>query len=177
MNVRDILRVGHLSSRKALGILACMLFVSAGGAAIDAYLLSPHRELRAAVTHAEDRLRDERRLLADAEVIHARYLEIESRGGDAPSEVMTESAVIGRVAGLAGATVHVKSVAPRRHVDGRTLHLAVDLEGPFGEVVEYLELLLEQGPSRITRLSLAADPRIDGQVTGRLSIEVVGLER
>lgn len=169
-------RFRRIRDRASVGVLSCVLLACVGSVLVDSFVLSPHRELQAAVKRAESRLHADRVLLADAEEIHARWLEIESLGGAANDSLTTESAVLARVAHVAGPQVLVKSVAPRRHADGRTMQLALDFEGPFPSVVHYVETLLRRSPSKVTRLSLAADPRSEGHVIGRMTIEVVGLE-
>lgn len=172
-------RTGSISvpRRTVLATLVTLLLGATALLLLDVLLFTPHRELRVELERAETRLRTERRLLAQADAIHARFLEIDGQRADTQVASMTESAVLGRVAGLAGPRVRVESLAPRRTNEARTLELSLDFEGPFPDVVAYLETLLERGPSRIERLSLAADPRRQGHVTGRVSIEVIGLER
>lgn len=161
--------------RVALIAIALVLGTLSTGLLLDAHVLAPRRTVREAVREAENRLRVERRLLARAEHIHARYRGIEAATTEQPEAVVTESGLLGRLVELAGPQVHVESIVPRRGGRSDVLEIALDCAGSLPALAGYLENLLQRTPGRISRLSLAADPAGNGRVVCRLSMEVSGL--
>jgi cell division protein FtsL len=173
-NIREGL--ASLSTRERI-ILLCLLVlvvVFSADFLFNRLYLERNRELKASVARAEEQILHNQRLLSREELIHAQYKKLESPAAAVEDSVLTETQVLRELADLAANKVYVKSVVPRLgHHEGRqVMFVALDFEGPFEAVVEYMEKILNEMPSEVGSLSLAPGSGDGGGVLCRMSIRV-----
>lgn len=174
------IRLGSLSRRERVILLVLLvLLVAYGGDFLMGRLfVQPRKALAEAVAQAEEQVRHNQRLLSRAEHIHAAYLKLGGQVAVARDSVLTETEVLRQLAQLAGGQIRVQSVVPRvGSYDGRqVMFVALDFEGPFAGVVDYVTTILAEIPSEVDRLSLAPRQGTDEGVVCRLSLRVDCLE-
>jgi|GEM_PF-6133547 len=168
-------------SRREQIILSCvlgLLVLFVADFLFNTLYLERKRALEAEVTQAEERVRHHQRLLSREEMIHAQYKRLESPGIAVQDSALSETEILRELSDMAGRTVHVKSVVPRLgdHEGRQVVFVAMDLEGPFTEVVAYVEKILNEMPSEVSSLSMATVAGQAEAVVCRLSIRVACYE-
>ena len=169
-------RLGSLSRRERsiLLLLFLLVFFYAGEYLVSRLFLEPHRTLAREVALAEQKVLDNERLLSREELIHTEFKKLDGPLASVRDSVRTESGVLRELAELAGRRIQVKSVVPRLgfHEGREVMFVAMDFEGPFEPVVEYVEAMLSEMPSAVDNLSLAPRSGDDDGVVCRLSLRV-----
>lgn len=177
-NIRD--QLTSLSRRERI-ILLCLLVlvvVFSADFLVNKLYLERKMELQENVAVAEEECRYFKQLLSREEMIHAQYKKLEFPVIDVQDSVLTDTAVLRDIAELAKTRVHVKSIVPRlgNHEGRQVMFVALDFEGPFDSVVDYVEMILFEMPSEVGSLSLAPGSGDVGGVICRMTIRVEYLE-
>ncbi len=169
-------RLAALNLREQI-ILLCLLVLVLGVSfdfLFNKTFLEQNRELRSAVATAEEKVRHNEQLLSRKELIHAQYQKLESPSASGANSALTETDILRELADLAGNKVFVKNMVPRSgHFEGQpVMFVALDIEGPFKEIVDYLDMVLSEMPSEVENLSLSPWAGNGQGVVCRLSIRV-----
>lgn len=169
-----------LSRREQVILLSLLVLVMvfAFDFLFNGLYLERRRELSESVAAAEAEVAYFHRLMSRQEVIHARYLKLESPGITVQDSVLTDTEVLRELASLADRSVHVKSIVPRlgQHEGRQVMFVALDFEGPFQSAVDYMEKILFEMPSEVGSLSLAPGSAGGGSVICRMTLRVEYLE-
>lgn len=174
------IRLGGLSRRERVILLALLVLLVAYGGdfLLNRLYVQPRRALAEAVAQAEERVRHNQRLLSREEHIHAEYRKLGNQAAVARDSMLTETEILRELARLAGGQIKVQSVVPRvgSHDGRQVMFVALDFEGPFTGVADYLATVLAEIPSEVDRLSLAPRQGESEGVVCRLSLRVDCLE-